>query len=61
MPFDKCDRSFMSLHAIPLKFKMLRFPNEARYGAVMSIVITVIAINIPSRFAVMRIKTMMAL
>ena len=29
--FDKCDRSFVSRTAITLKFKMLWFPNEARY------------------------------
>ena len=32
--FDKYDRSFMSRTAITLKFKMLWFRNEARYGAV---------------------------
>ena len=29
--FDKCDRSFVSRTAITLNFKMLWFPNEARY------------------------------
>ena len=31
--FNKLDRRLVSRTAITQKFKMLRFPNEARYGA----------------------------